>query len=114
HRPARRGAQAALRMSLSGALAQPPPPARAAGLRRLPLLAQRQAPVASRPHDALRMGVAAPPRVPFGRDQHMLAEGRQQMTTQRTAIRRWLSIGGSPHRPPWRTPKRAHRTIVAP
>jgi CHAD domain-containing protein len=44
----------------------------------------------------------------------MLAEGGEQMTTDRTAIRRWLSIGGSPHRPPRRARKRSHRSIVAP
>ena len=36
------------------------------------------------------------------------------MTTKRTAIRRWLSVGGSPHRPPWRARKARHRSIVAP
>jgi CHAD domain-containing protein len=44
----------------------------------------------------------------------MLAQGGEQMTTERTAIRRWLSIGGSPHRPPGRARKRGHRSIVAP
>jgi CHAD domain-containing protein len=44
----------------------------------------------------------------------MLAQGGEQMTTERTAIRRWLSVGGSPHRPPRRARKRSHRSIVAP
>jgi len=36
------------------------------------------------------------------------------MTTNRTAIRRWLQVGGSAHRPPFATRKARHRTIVAP
>jgi CHAD domain-containing protein len=44
----------------------------------------------------------------------MLAQGGKQMTTDRTAIRRWLSVGGGTHRPPWRVRKARHRTIVAP
>jgi CHAD domain-containing protein len=60
------------------------------------------------------VGVASPPGIAFGRDQHMLAEGGQQMTTDRTAIRRWLTVGGAPHRPPWRLGKTRHHPIVAP
>ncbi len=81
---------------------------------RAPLLAERQAALATGPQHALRVRVAAPSRVPFGGDEHMLAEGRKKMTTDRTAIRRWLSVGGSPHRPPWRARKVRHRSIVAP
>jgi CHAD domain-containing protein len=44
----------------------------------------------------------------------MLAESGEQMTTDRTAIRRWLAVGGSTHRPPWRARKARHRPIVAP
>jgi CHAD domain-containing protein len=44
----------------------------------------------------------------------MLAESGEEMTTERTAIRRWLSVGGPSHRPPWRARKRTHRSIVAP
>jgi CHAD domain-containing protein len=44
----------------------------------------------------------------------MLADGGQQMTTDRTAIRRWLSVGGAAHRPPVRLGKSRHRSIVAP
>ncbi len=36
------------------------------------------------------------------------------MTTDRTAIRRWLAIGGAAHRPPRRVRKARHRSIVAP
>ncbi len=60
------------------------------------------------------MRMAAAPAVAFGRDQHMLAESGQQMTTNRTAIRRWLQIGGSAHRPPFAAGKARHRSIVAP
>ncbi len=60
------------------------------------------------------MGVATPSGVAFGRDQHMLAESGQQMTTDRTAIRRWLAVGGSTHRPPRGARKARHRPIVAP
>jgi CHAD domain-containing protein len=44
----------------------------------------------------------------------MLAESGQQMTTDRTAIRRWLEVGGGAHRPPIRVRKGRHRSIVAP
>jgi CHAD domain-containing protein len=60
------------------------------------------------------VGVAAPAAVAFGRNQHMLAQGGEQMTTDRTAIRRWLAVGGAAHRPPWSARKRRHRLIVAP
>ena len=60
------------------------------------------------------MGVAAPAAVAFGRDQHMLAESGKQMTTDRTAIRRWLEVGGAAHRPPFGARKARHRSIVAP
>jgi len=60
------------------------------------------------------VGVAAAARVAFGRNQHMLAQSRQQMTTNRTAIRRRLAIGRTAHRPPWGGWKTSHRSIVAP
>ncbi len=60
------------------------------------------------------MRMAPAPAVAFGRDQHMLAESGQQMTTDRTAIRRWLEIGGGTYRPPIRARKGRHRSIVAP
>jgi CHAD domain-containing protein len=60
------------------------------------------------------MRVAAPAGVAFGRDQHMLAEGRKRMTTNRTAIRRRLAIRGRAHRPPWGARKAGHGSIVAP
>ncbi len=60
------------------------------------------------------MCVSAAPAVAFGRDQHMLAWSGQQMTTDRTTIRRWLQVGGSAHRPPFATRKARHRSIVAP
>jgi CHAD domain-containing protein len=44
----------------------------------------------------------------------MLAEGRQMMTANRTAIRRRLAIGRKPHRPPWGARKAGHSSIVAP
>ena len=60
------------------------------------------------------MGVAAAARVAFGRDQHMLAERRQMMTTQRTPIRRRLAVRSAAHRPPSRWRQVGHRSIVAP
>jgi CHAD domain-containing protein len=62
------------------------------------------------------MRVPATARVAFGSDQHVLAERRQLMAAQRTAIRRGLAIGGAAHRPPWRGRKalRRHRPILAP
>jgi CHAD domain-containing protein len=44
----------------------------------------------------------------------MLAESRQQMTTDRTAIRRRLAVRRSSHRPPWGARKAAHHPILAP
>ncbi len=44
----------------------------------------------------------------------MLAEGGQEMTTERTPIRRRLAIRGGSHGPPWGFRKGRHRTIVAP
>jgi CHAD domain-containing protein len=60
----------------------------------------------------MRMTAAA--GVAFGRDQHMLAERGQMMTTQRTAIRRRLAIGRRAHRPPRGVWKAGHGSIVAP
>jgi CHAD domain-containing protein len=61
------------------------------------------------------MGVAATAGVAFGRDQHMLGESGQTMTTDRTAIRRRLAVRRGAHRPPrggWRSA--GHRPILAP
>jgi CHAD domain len=58
--------------------------------------------------------MAAAARVAFGRDQHMLAESGQMMTTQGTAIRRRLAVRRTSHGPPWRGRKAGHRSIVAP
>jgi CHAD domain-containing protein len=58
--------------------------------------------------------MTTPARVAFGRDQHMLAQGRKTMTTERTAIRRGLGIRRKAHRPPWRGRQAGHRSIVAP
>jgi CHAD domain-containing protein len=44
----------------------------------------------------------------------MLAQGRKQMTANRTAIRRWLEVRGGTHRPPRGAWKARHRYIVAP
>jgi CHAD domain-containing protein len=60
------------------------------------------------------VGVAAAARVAFGRDQHMLAERGQMMTTQRTSIRRRLAIRRTAHRPPWGWRQVGHSSIVAP
>ncbi len=59
--------------------------------------------------------MAAAPAVPFGGDQHMLAERRQMMTTEWTAIRRRLAVRRTAHRPPWSGRKSSgHGSIVAP
>jgi CHAD domain-containing protein len=60
------------------------------------------------------MGVTAAARVAFGRDQHMLAERREMMTTQRTSIRRRLAVRRASYRPPSRRRQVGHRSIVAP
>ncbi len=60
------------------------------------------------------MGMAPAPRVSLGRDQHMLAERGQMMTTDRTTIRRRLTIGRGAYGPPWGFGKARHRSIVAP
>jgi CHAD domain len=60
----------------------------------------------------VRMAAAA--GVAFGRDQHMLAESGQMMTTQGTAIRRRLAVRRTSDGPPWRGRKAGHRSIVAP
>ncbi len=44
----------------------------------------------------------------------MLGEGSQQMTAQRTAIRRRLAVRRSANRPPWGGRKAGHGSIVAP
>jgi hypothetical protein len=58
--------------------------------------------------------VAAAAGVALGGDQHMLAEGGQMMSAERTPIRRRLAIGRTAHRPPWGRRKAGHRSIVAP
>lgn len=58
--------------------------------------------------------MAAPSRIAFGCDQHMLAERGQMMTTDRTTIRRRLAVGRSAYGPPWSIGKARHRFIVAP
>ena len=60
------------------------------------------------------MGVAAPAGIAFGGDQHMLAQGGEKMTTDRTPIRRRLAVGSRSNRPPWRGRKSGHAVIVAP
>jgi CHAD domain-containing protein len=60
------------------------------------------------------VGVATAAGVAFGCDEHMLAESGQQMTTDRTAIRRRLAVRRTAHRPPWGARKAGHRSIVAP
>jgi CHAD domain len=60
------------------------------------------------------MGVPAPAGIAFGGDQHMLAQGGEEMTTYRTPIRRRLAIGSRTDRPPWRGRKSGHAVILAP
>ncbi len=52
-------------------------------------------------------------RVAFGGDEHMLAQGGEMMTTDRTAIRRRLAVRRAAHRPPWGGRKTRHGSIVA-
>jgi CHAD domain-containing protein len=58
--------------------------------------------------------VAPAAGVALGRDQHVLAQGRQKLTAQRAAIRRRFAVGRWTHRPPRSIGKTGHRTIVAP
>src|SRR6202043_1289487 len=67
----------------------------------------------SREH-ALGVGVAPAARVPFGRDQHMLAQRGEMMTTQRTSIGRRLAVRRAPYGPPFGLRKSRHQSIVAP
>jgi CHAD domain-containing protein len=61
------------------------------------------------------VGVAAAAGVAFGGDQHVLAERRQMIAAQRTAVRRGLAVRGAAHRPPGRRGKtRGHTPILAP
>ncbi len=60
------------------------------------------------------MRVAAAARVAFGRDQHMLAERGQMLTTKRTSIRSRLAVRSAAHRPPRSRRQFGHRSIVAP
>jgi CHAD domain-containing protein len=63
---------------------------------------------------AVGVRVPAPPAVSFGRNQHVLAEGRQQMTAKWAAIGRRLTVGRGARRPPLSRGKPGHRSIVAP
>jgi CHAD domain-containing protein len=60
------------------------------------------------------VGVTAAPGVTFWRDQHMLGESSQKMTTKRTAIRGRLAVRRAANRPPWGRRKAGHGAIVAP
>jgi CHAD domain-containing protein len=60
------------------------------------------------------VGVPATAGVAFRRDQHMLAQSWQQMTTKRTSIRGWLAVRRPAYRPPRGGFKLGHRTIVPP
>ena len=59
------------------------------------------------------MGMAPAARVAFGGDEHMLAQRGEMMTTDRTAIRRRLTVRRAAHRPPWGGRKTRHGSIVA-
>ena len=93
---------------------QAPPQRRAARLHALPLVAQNQLSLGARREHALGVRVTASRSVTFGRDQHMLGESSQMLTTKRTAIRRRLAVRRATHGPPWSGWKTGHRTIVAP
>jgi CHAD domain-containing protein len=83
-------------------------------LRAQPLVAQHELATRAGCDYAVCVGVATPTRIAFGRDQHMLAERGQMMSTERTAIRRRLQIRRTAHRPPWSLRKAGHAPIVAP
>jgi hypothetical protein len=59
------------------------------------------------------VGMAPAARVAFGGDKHMLAQGGEMMTTDRTAIRRRLAVRRAAYRPPWGGRKTRHGSIVA-
>ena len=79
-----------------------------------PLVGEHQPAGGARLHDARGVGVPATARVAFGHQQHMLAESRQMMTTDRTPISRRLAIRRRAHRPPAGAWKAAHGSILAP
>ena len=83
-------------------------------MRALPLVAQHELPARAGGENTLGVCVAPPPGVAFGRYQHMLAERREVMTTERTSIGRRLAVRRSPYRPPARWRKASHGSIVAP
>ena len=83
-------------------------------MRALPLVAQHELPARAGGENALGVRVATPPGVAFGRNQHMLGERGEVMTTEWTSIGRRLAVRRSPHRPPARWRKASHGSIVAP
>ncbi len=98
----------------SGPPEQPSPQRRRARLRAQPLIAQHELAARAGGEHAVGVRVPAPPRVTFGRDQHMLGEGAQEMITKRTAIRGRLAVRRAANRPPWSRRKLGHGAIVAP
>src|SRR5271165_4097118 len=92
---------------------KPPPQRRPARLGPQPLVPEHQLTAGTRGQDALGMGMAPAARVAFGGDKHMLAQGGEMMTTDRTAIRRRLTVRRAAHRPPWGGRKTRHGSIVA-
>ena len=80
----------------------------------LPLVAQHELPPRAGGENAVGVRVTAPPGVAFGRNQHMLGERGEVMTTEWTSIGRRLAVRRSPYRPPARWRKASHGSIVAP
>jgi CHAD domain-containing protein len=70
--------------------------------------------VRTRREHALAVGVPAAAGVAFGGDQHVLAERRQMMAANWTAVRRRLAIRRTAHRPPLSGRQTGHGSIVAP
>src|ERR1019366_4555512 len=97
-----------------GAPEEPSPQRRPSRLGAQPLIAQHELPTRAGGEHAIGVGVAPAAGIAFGRDQHMLAEGAQMMTTKRTAIGRRLAVRRWANRPPWRGRKLGHGPIVAP
>src|SRR5579871_2537923 len=75
----------------------------------LPFVPGRELARPARAHHAFGVGVAPATRVTLGHDQHVLAERRQMLTAERTAIRRRLAILRRSDAPPARALAIGHR-----
>ena len=83
-------------------------------LRREPLLAQPDAPVAPRREHALGVRVPPPARVALRRDQHVLRHRVQLVAAERAAVGRRLAVARAAHRPPVCRLQLRHRGSAVP